>query len=202
MKYFDVYNFDQMYQAFKGVLINLGITADVVDAEHRDKLPVARTVFEKLHPECDKFLLIVSGYFPAESAMCFTTRFLKAPVSKNVSEKLFKVVGKVFFLGLIFHLTFSTYPTRSNTKKVDCVALVREWINETLIASIILKSFVKDTPLIMSVYRYFFQNEIEPFLKSDLKIGWWKRAKCESFFANLLLSGVLLGMLFDMKTRS
>lgn len=215
MTYFDIGNFDQIYQAYKGVLISLGIPADVVDAENRDKLPVARTVFEILHPECAEFLLIVSGDFstppsmhsdfpdnPIVNGMCFTKRFLGTPVSENVSEKLFEVIGKVFFFGLILHLTAMAFPTRSNTEKVDCSALVREWIVEALIANRIMKSYVKDAPLVMSVYRYLFQSEIEPFLKSDLNLGWWKRGKCESFFENLFLAGALLGMQFDMKTLS
>lgn len=91
MKHTDIGNFDQMYQEYKDILVNLGVSSDIVDAETHDKLPVARTVFKMLYPECTEFLLTVSGNFSSPpydkivNGMCFTKRFMEDSMSQDDS---------------------------------------------------------------------------------------------------------------------
>jgi hypothetical protein len=50
------------------------------------------------------------------------------------------------------------------------------------------------------VFDTVFNSEVEP-IQRELRIGWWKRMKNRNKFLNLFSSGVLLGMLYDMKSK-
>jgi hypothetical protein len=50
------------------------------------------------------------------------------------------------------------------------------------------------------VFDTVFNSEVEP-IQRELRIGWWKRMKNRNKFLNLFSTGVLLGMLYDMKSK-
>ena len=67
---------------------------------------------------------------------------------------------------------------------------------KAMIANVILRDYGT-----ILIYRTHFQYVLEPFLKRELRIGWWKRGfACSSYFNNLFMAGMLMGMMHDLPT--
>lgn len=71
------------------------------------------------------------------SAMNFPQRFLKrAKLEAEESAILELAVERLFYLGLIYHFVFMTFPTRRDIDAVDFDALSRSWLPETTVADL------------------------------------------------------------------
>ncbi|MBM3118801.1 MAG: hypothetical protein FJ006_04490 [Chloroflexi bacterium] len=111
------------------------------------------------------------------------------------------ILADTFFLGLVCHLFLNKFPTRDNVDRVDTQALVNAWIPESLVADAIMKAYNKDLNMLpLRIFEFHYRTKIEPVLNKQLKMGFWSRAKCRSYFRNLFFSGARFCMLFDLAT--
>lgn len=130
----------------------------------------------------------------------FRRRFLGARQLPELQE-LRHHLEFLYLAGLFTHNHLTTYPTRTEISKVDVLSLQQKYMLSVLVADNQLRSYDRDQNNFPStVAKLLFRRRVEPFLKGALGLGWWKRAKAESFCRNIYFAGILLGMLADMET--
>ena len=104
------------------------------------------------------------------------------------------------YYGLFTHCLLFDAPSRLNTERIDQKALYAEWVMKSLTANSALDPYDKDNahhPT--TIFRAFYRRELEP-LQKELKLEWRQRLRNENEFKNYFASGVVLGMMCDMKT--
>jgi hypothetical protein len=140
-------------------------------------------------------------------AICFPSRFLgKSSIDElpnQVSEKLSNAIDIIFFSGLKFHLFWATFPTRKEYKNVHAENLKSQWLLEAILSDQTMKNFYTGEGGAMSkdIFEKYYTNHCLGLLKNDLKIGFFKRGICKSFFRNIYWAGALLGVQYDMATK-
>lgn len=78
--------------------------------------------------------------------------------------------------------------------------LYDDWDFKSLAASSELRSYDKyNRGIPMLIFNAVFDSEVEPIQK-QLGLGWWRRRKNREKFLNLFGAGVLLGVLYDIKS--
>lgn len=79
--------------------------------------------------------------------------------------------------------------------------LGRRWLIESLSASTKLRGYSKENQEVPKlIFNAVFDAAVEP-IQHKLGLGWWKRIKNRAKFLNLFDSGILLVMLYDMKSK-
>lgn len=140
-------------------------------------------------------------------ATCFPSRFLgKSSIDdfpNQVGEKLSNAIDIIFFSGINFHLFWATSPTRKEFKKVNAQELKSKWLLEAILADRTMKNFYPGEGGAMSkdVFEKYYSKFCMSILKNDLKIGFFNRGICKSFFRNIYWAGALLGVQYDIATK-
>ncbi len=209
-------SFEEFAELYKSTVSSVTDPQDYFSSDEYHELKrSAKLVFKKVKPKCDTFIGIVKGLKKGteigspgiERALCFPKRFLNEPSTATLPHTLRETVNDIiedtFFLGLMCHLFLNKFPTRDNVDRVDMQTLVNAWAPESLVADTMMKAYNKDLNMLpLRIFEFYHGTKIEPVLKKQLKMGFWSRAKCRSYFRNLLFSGARLGMLFDLATQN
>ena len=109
--------------------------------------------------------------------------------------------------GLVFHglrthcfLFSSDYRLRHN-HGMNLEELYEGWLVKSLTAFSQLQGYDKDNQRIRQlIFKVVFEGEVEP-TQTLIGLGWWRRLKNRNKFRNLFESGILLGMLYDIKSK-
>ncbi len=140
-------------------------------------------------------------------AICFPFRFLgKTSIDElpnQTGEKLSDSLDTIFFSGINFHLFWATFPTRKEYKNVNVEELKGKWLIDALLADQTMRNFYpgEGRPMSKDAFDKYFLTHCLSLLKNDLKIGFFKRGICKSFFRNIYWAGALLGTQYDMATK-
>ncbi|OGW38579.1 MAG: hypothetical protein A2Y97_13160 [Nitrospirae bacterium RBG_13_39_12] len=140
-------------------------------------------------------------------AICFPYRFLRKPSVSTMQgqggEKLSNALDEIFFTGLNFHFFWSTFPTRKEYQNVDVDALKSKWLLEALLADKTMGRFYQGQggQMANNIFAVRYSTTCEPLLKEEIKISFFKRGMCKSFFRNIYWAGALLGVQYDMATK-
>ncbi|QEX16146.1 hypothetical protein FRZ44_14380 [Hypericibacter terrae] len=141
------------------------------------------------------------------AALSFPRRFLRASslkmlpgATQTASNKL---IRQHFYLGLISHFLLRTFPTRSETGRVDVAALLAEWFPSSLVANELMRQYSKDAnDLPLRIFEWHFERDTKLVVRGVFGFGFWRTAKAKSFFRNMYFAGARLGMMFDLATRA
>jgi hypothetical protein len=165
---------------------------------------------EKFYNDIFKnFFEIVLGYYssndlPNMTKMFFPQRFLNLEHLDEQRELiLYDIVKKCFYLGLMYHFLFRSFPTRENIDTVDLVELSNKWCPYTLIADFTMKEYSKEYDGLAETYFNIFYNEqnFKTIIKDNLKVAFLKRGRMYSFFKNIFYCGAMFGMCYYMETK-
>jgi len=182
--------------------------------KYSEEKRLAKLVFDKVKSKCEIFLAMVKGPIGSsgidnpeiERVICFPMRFLNQPSTATMPDALQvtieEAIEETFFLGLRCHLGLTTSPTRSDVGRVNMDTLFNIWILDAVVADTKMKIYNKEccgAPA--RFFEFFYNSKIEPALKEQFKLGFWKRSKCFSFFRNLFFAGACLGMHCDLVTK-
>ncbi len=183
-------------------------------AEYQDTISLAKSIYKRVEPLCETFLNVVKGLDDGstlgiadyDKAMNFPRRFLKLPSITSLPQSqrvmLEATLEEAFLLGLLFHLISWTFPTRKQLDRVNTDTLLQLWALEALVADTKMKQYNKELSKIPELcFESFYETQIQPKLREMLKMGFWTRSKCRSFFNNLFFAGARLGMHWDLCTK-
>lgn len=182
----------------------------VIDTAHPDfqqARELAILIFTKLQPIRNEFIKACFGKpyknVPSET-LSFPDLFMKQELRKAnfLLQELRSLIDTSFDLGLLYHLFCNQFPTRSNLNRVDFNKLFAQWAPKSLVADVLSRDYDEGNKQFPStIQRVFFEVRIEPFLKKQLKLGFWTRGKTRSWFRNVFFAGVRLGLLYDLQTK-
>jgi CheY-like chemotaxis protein len=117
-------------------------------------------------------------------------------------SQLQRTAERMVFFGLRTHCVCFRCPYRF--RHDDIMNLEKpydDWDVKSLNAFSQLRGYDKDNRGIPKlIFNTVFDSEVEPMQKK-LGLGWWRRMKNRSKFRNLFESGILLGILYDMKSN-
>lgn len=175
---------------------------------------LAELVFGKVKSKCEIFLAMVKGpigdsgigNLGIERFMCFPMRFLSQPSTATMTGALRvtieDVIEETFFLGLRCHLGLWRFPTRSDMQRVNMDTLFDIWIQDALVSTAMMRTYSKECRGVPTrLFEYFYSSTVEPTLKEQFRLGFFKRSRCRWFFSNLFFTGASLGMRFDLMTK-
>jgi hypothetical protein len=182
--------------------------------EYRKYEKSTGTAFSRIEPLCNSLIVVLQGIkkgeeigFPnIERKLCFYRRILNQPSTENMSADLRKAIDNIindtFLLGLISHLFLFDCPSRNNFDNVDILAVMNKLVPKILSSSGKMRKYNKEFNTVpVLIFEHYYDNNIAPVLKEQLKLGFWKRANARSYFANLFFSGALFGELLDKETK-
>lgn len=146
--------------------------------------------------------------YPNMLSMCFPQRFLgiKNTLDLGMRDTLYieEILQNCFYFGLLFHLFYMSFPTRNNYGKVNYKTIIADWLPDTLVANIQLRNYNNEADgFPEKCFMAYFTNikDYENILKSEFKIGFFKRGLAFSFLKNVFYSGILFGICFDLGTK-
>jgi hypothetical protein len=167
-------------------------------------------VFQCLRPLGESFLNLVKGFSPGVSnaeravrgVLCFFPKFFRvgsiSQLPSSTSAQLSDATDETHLLGLASHLILFNHPHRHRIESVDKVYLYSKFLEVCGAADAEMRSYNKDVHGIPeAVFQDQFREAVEPMLKNDLKIGFWKMGKLRSHFRNIFFAGTILGVLAD-----
>jgi hypothetical protein len=167
-------------------------------------------VFQCLRPLGESFLSLLKGLSPGATGaervvrgvLCFFPKFFRvdsiSQLPSSASAQLNDAIDKTHLLGLASHLILFKHPHRHRIESVDKVWLYSNFLELSGAADAEMRSYNKDVHGIPeAVFQEQFREGVEPVLKNDLKIGFWKMGKLRSHFRNIFFAGVILGVLAD-----
>lgn len=140
-------------------------------------------------------------------AICFPYRFLGKPSTSSLptqeGAQLSNTLDDIFFAGLNFHFFWATFPTRKEYKNINTEALMGKWLLDALVADKIMGKFYRGEggQMANNLFDIRYSSTCEPFLKKDIRVGFFKRGMCKAFFRNIYWAGALLGVQYDMATK-
>jgi hypothetical protein len=195
-------------------IINPSEWHKLLTEEQNNLKNLAEIVFNTVKPVFVKYIGICLGFNKGyelghpgiEDGLCFTKRILnkQSTESMNNSDKniIEKLIEDTFFLGFVSHLLLYNFPTRNFIDNVNLNILAEKWSIETLRADQIMMNFDKTyVDWLKALFNKHYNTNVQPFLKNQMKIGFWKMGKCDSYFNNLFYAGSLLGLMSDLETK-
>lgn len=195
-------------------IINPSEWHKLLTEEQNNLKDLAKIVFNTVKPVFVKYIGICLGFNKGyelghpniEKGLCFmerifnkrSTESIKNP-EKNIIEKLIK---DTFFLGFASYLMLYHFPTRNLIENININILAEKWSIETLRAEQIMIN-VDETLIdwLKAIFNQHYSTNVQPFLKNQMKIGFWKMGKCDSYFNNLFYAGSLLALMSDLETK-
>lgn len=173
----------------------------------------AQLVYGRIVGCCDRFLGLVCGRLQGEeigvpqlgTSLSIPSRLYgkrgREALDAGALQRLDEAIRSTFHLGLATHLTLQIYPTRKHVDRVDGDDLLKEFAPEALVATQHMSRYDSENNGIpRSIYERHFGEDVEPFLKEELRLGFWKMGKADANFTHLFFSGALLGLQFDLRT--
>lgn len=128
--------------------------------------------------------------------------FDQSSAPPDLRPKLEQAAERTVFFGLRTHCLCYRCSDRFHYDDIaNLEKLYTTWDLESLVAYSKLRGYDRvnrGSPMV--VFNTIFENEIEPIQKR-LGLGWWRRMKNRNKFLNLFWSGVLLGFLYDAKSK-
>jgi len=126
-------------------------------------------------------------------------RLEKVPASlqPHVREE----ASRLTYWGLITHFLLFNSPYRSRARELDLSQLSSEWVVRTVTCLSTMSSYNKDNggyPEL--IFRIRYSRTLEP-LQKRLNLRWWRRFRNEPKFRHFFASGLVLGMLVDMRAK-
>lgn len=206
---------DQCFSILEGGVLAAAKPQGYFQSEELHQLKAqAFRAYRHLEPIVTDFLQVVRGRSAGEvadtrslrSAMCFPARFLGVEsiddLDSPAAERTDEILRLALHLGLAYHFSLHNCPARDNHERVDMDLLARWFYPESLVAAARLKEYDTSTGgLPTRVFGWFHRTSAASVLRDVLKLGLWKRAKSKSYLRNLMFSGILMGMGFDMAAQ-
>ena len=175
---------------------------------------LAKLVFDKVESMCEVFLAMVKGSIGSsgigkpqlERCMCFPMRFLKQPSTATMTDALRVTIEdpieQTFLLGLRCHLGCTRFPARSDVGRVNLDTLFNMWMPDVSTSTVKMRTYSKECDWAPThLFEYFYSSRVDPALKEQFGLGFWKRSRCRWFFSNLFFAGASLGMCCDLMTK-
>ena len=187
---------------------------EVMDVRKSDEYNKKRTDIENEHrvlePLSDRFLDLVLGREHGETvteqaasaALCFFPRVLGVVTVDDypapLADRIVASVRDTFFLGMACHLLAQNHPSRSQIGEIDVDALFEEYLKESVSANSKMGAYnraVNNIPVDIFNVQY---AGLEPMIKNDLRVGFWKQGKARSNYDNTFYSGILLPVMAEV----
>ncbi len=187
---------------------------DVVDVRQSDEYIQKRQQIENEYSVLElcsnRFLSLVFGRDPghtvveqaAGASLCFFSRVFGVATVDGfpapIAEALTTSLRDTFFLGMASHFVLQNHPSRSRINEVQVNVLFEEFLRESISAEMKMRSYIKAANNIPKDIFEVQYGTIEPMIKNDLRVGFWKRGKVRSNYNNVFCSGILLPMLAEL----
>jgi hypothetical protein len=109
---------------------------------------------------------------------------------------------KLAFYSVLTHcLVFGSHYRSRYNQAIDMDAMFSDWILKSLTASSSIRQYDRDNHTIpTTIFNAVFDAEVEPVQRS-LGLGWWRRMRNRNKFHNLFASGIVLGLLYDVRSK-
>lgn len=176
-----------------------------------EKKQIANLVFDYLKPVCINFLNIVVGSAEPSYAkkisqgVCINRLLGKKALHllpPQSSQAISQLLQETFYLGVLTHLYFFTFPTRELYGKVNIPQLQQKWEIDAIAADSVMGYYGDPkNPMCIELWEYHFNSKVITTLKSHIKIGFFGGGKYKAFFKNTYLAGALLIMNYDLSTK-
>ena len=191
-----------------------GEGSDVPDVRRTDdfmlKKKTSNSVFERLKPLGESFVGLVKGLSPGltgpegvvRAILCFFPKFLGVQCISDLpdhkAKQLSCVIDQTFFLGLASHLILFNHPSRHVISGLDTNRLYKKFLEVSGRADAALRPYSRDLHgMPEDIFQVQFARQVEPLMKREFCIGFWKMGKVRSHFRNLFFAGTILGVLAD-----
>ena len=115
-----------------------------------------------------------------------------------LAEGLAKSLQDAFFLGMAYHFVLNNHPSRSRVSEVDVHVLFESYLRESISAEMKMGAYNKATNNIPKDMFNVQYSMIEPMIKDDLRVGFWKGSKVLSNYKNVFYSRILLPMMTEV----
>jgi hypothetical protein len=173
----------------------------------------AEVAYIRAEPLCKPAIKVLQGIkkgeeigFPyIEREIGFYNRILKQPaemLSAEIRKAADVIINDMFLLGLISHLFLFDCPSRSGFENVDIRAVMNGLIPKILSSSGKMRKYNKEFNTVpVLIFEKYYEINIAPLLKEQLKLGALNRAGAHNYFTNLFFSGARFGELLDKETK-
>lgn len=179
------------------------------------RIPESEEVFNCLSPYGKSFLELVKGLSSdvtilegiVKDVLCFFPKFFRVESISQLQSytyvNLDKAIDQTHFLGLCSHLILCTHTHRHRIKLIDFNYLYNQFLKVSGEADVQMRSYDMDVNgITKAIFKEHFSLSVEPVLRRDLGVGFWKMGKLRSHFGNLFFTGSLLGMLADTQAEA
>ena len=191
-----------------------GGRADVPDLRETDdfkeKKSESEKVYEYLNPLGESFLSLIKGLSvnttgterAVQSVLCFFPKFFRVETIIELpvltANQLSDTIDNTHSLGLTSHLILFNHPHRRAIESLDTNQLYSTFLEVSGKADAEMRPYNKNVNGIPeAVFKEQFSETVEPLLKNELKINFWKMGKLRSHFRNIFFAGTILGVLAD-----
>ncbi len=182
--------------------------------EYRKYEKSTEITYTKLEPLCNSLIRVLQGVkngdeigFPGiENKISFPICVLKQQSvemlpaeTRNIADD---IIHDTFLLGLISHLLLCDYPSRNNYESVDIKAVMDMLAPKIMSSSSKMRKYNKEFNTVpVLIFENYYDNNIVPVLKEQLKLGTMSRASARNYFINLFFSGARFGEQLDKETK-
>ena len=173
------------YQAARGGgsdVPDLRKTDDFIQNKSESEL-----VYEYLSPLGESFLSLIKGLSAGassaeravQSVVCFFPKFFRVETISQLPEttagQLSDVIDETHFLGLASHLILTHHTHRHRIASLDRNQFYSKFSEVSAIADVEMRPYNKNlNGMPEAVFRQQFGESVEPLLKNELKVGFWK----------------------------
>jgi hypothetical protein len=132
----------------------------------------------------------------------FLTSFDQRSAPPEMRLHLERIAEALVFYGLRTHcLLFKSEYRHRHNPRMNLEELYERWLVDSMTASWHLRGYDKDNCGIPTlVFNTVFDGEVEP-MQRLIGLGWWRRMKNRNKFCNLFESGILLALIYDVKSK-
>jgi len=188
--------------------------SDVPDVRETDdfieKKSESERVYVYLSPLGESLLSLIKGLSAGatgveravQSVLCFFPKFFRvetiSQLPESTARQLIDAIDQTHFLGLASHLVLCNHPHRHEIESLDRSQLYYKFLKVSGKADAEMRAYNKNLNGIPeAVFQQQFRESVEPLLKNELKVGFWKMGKLRSHFRNIFFAGTILGVLAD-----
>jgi hypothetical protein len=167
-------------------------------------------ILKALKPLGESFLSLVKGLSPGvtneekvvRNVLCIPSKYLGvesiSQLQPAIAKRLNDAIDETFLLGLVSHLILSNHPQRHRIPTINKDRLYSTFLRASGMADAQMQQYNKDANGIPeAVFQEQFKIDVEPILKRELKVGFWKMGKLKSNFRNLFFAGIIIGVIAD-----
>ncbi len=207
----NVIDFQQTVTNWETIMAELGYNfLEQQSSLYEQTKQVANAIYDTIKPDCEKFIAMLEGKQEVtiegySKVMCFPRRFLKVASTSDLPSlqkvPLEENLEKTFSMGLVSYWFNTGFPTRNDYIHVNFTLHIPKWLRDSVIADIKLKGWAKEYGEVGKTFRQLYDAEVEPFLKSEFRVGLLKRGVYRSYFRNIFYAGVLLALSIDLATQ-